>query len=220
MIALVIAPLHLTTVAFYPFRGSRKEHLFVSGCEPGLSLICPAWSHAQLNPLLWPGEYEGGVRLIYTSRTEYEQEGFTQRYWALCQGAPQTPHGIAIKAVEIWMRVRSQVYRHVSEVPCWPHTGSCVRVLANECIKKLCPVYAHSNGSVYVMALTTGKREGYVHFGTITGKGWGLWRPKGPVHTLASVRIPTSRAHPSPGAFRRGPRLEVVPVSGNGFMHL
>ncbi|XP_032468971.1 cation channel sperm-associated protein subunit gamma isoform X12 [Phocoena sinus] len=43
-----------------------------------------------------------------------------------------------------------------------------VRVLANECIKKLCPVHFHSNGSEYVMALTTGKHEGYVHFGTIT----------------------------------------------------
>ncbi|XP_039073664.1 cation channel sperm-associated protein subunit gamma isoform X1 [Hyaena hyaena] len=46
-------------------------------------------------------------------------------------------------------------------------SGRWVRVLANECIKKLCPVYSHSNGSEYVMALTTGKREGYVHFGTI-----------------------------------------------------
>ncbi|XP_059941504.1 cation channel sperm-associated auxiliary subunit gamma isoform X2 [Mesoplodon densirostris] len=43
-----------------------------------------------------------------------------------------------------------------------------IRVLANECIKKLCPVHFHSNGSEYVMALTTGKHEGYVHFGTIT----------------------------------------------------
>ncbi|XP_017917822.1 PREDICTED: cation channel sperm-associated protein subunit gamma isoform X4 [Capra hircus] len=43
-----------------------------------------------------------------------------------------------------------------------------VRVLANECIKRLCPVHFHSNGSEYVMALTTGKHEGYVHFGTIT----------------------------------------------------
>uniref|UniRef100_A0A8C8X4Q5 Cation channel sperm associated auxiliary subunit gamma n=1 Tax=Panthera leo TaxID=9689 RepID=A0A8C8X4Q5_PANLE len=47
-------------------------------------------------------------------------------------------------------------------------SGSWVRVLANECIKKLCPVHAHGNGSEYIMALTTGKREGYVHFGTIT----------------------------------------------------
>ncbi|XP_034528351.1 cation channel sperm-associated protein subunit gamma isoform X3 [Ailuropoda melanoleuca] len=47
-------------------------------------------------------------------------------------------------------------------------SGSWVRVLANECIKRLCPVHFHSNGSEYVMALTTGKREGYVHFGTIT----------------------------------------------------
>ncbi|KAF6076807.1 cation channel sperm associated auxiliary subunit gamma [Phyllostomus discolor] len=43
-----------------------------------------------------------------------------------------------------------------------------VRVLAHECIKKLCPVHFHSNGSEYIMALTIGKHEGYVHFGTIT----------------------------------------------------
>nr|XP_051702657.1 cation channel sperm-associated auxiliary subunit gamma isoform X2 [Oryctolagus cuniculus] len=47
-------------------------------------------------------------------------------------------------------------------------SGKWVRVLANECIKRLCPVYFHSNGSEYIMALTTGKHEGYVHFGTIT----------------------------------------------------
>ncbi|XP_060144879.1 cation channel sperm-associated auxiliary subunit gamma isoform X6 [Globicephala melas] len=50
-------------------------------------------------------------------------------------------------------------------------SGRWVRVLANECIKKLCPVHFHSNGSEYVMALTTGKHEGYVHFGTITARG-------------------------------------------------
>nr|XP_048295506.1 cation channel sperm-associated auxiliary subunit gamma isoform X2 [Myodes glareolus] len=47
-------------------------------------------------------------------------------------------------------------------------SSSWVRVLANECIKKLCPVYVSGNGSEYVLALTTGKHEGYVHFGTIT----------------------------------------------------
>ncbi|XP_076988092.1 cation channel sperm-associated auxiliary subunit gamma isoform X3 [Tamandua tetradactyla] len=47
-------------------------------------------------------------------------------------------------------------------------SGRWVRVLANECIKKLCPVEFHSNGSEYMMALSTGKHEGYVHFGTIT----------------------------------------------------
>ncbi|KAM6223695.1 cation channel sperm-associated auxiliary subunit gamma [Rhynchocyon petersi] len=45
---------------------------------------------------------------------------------------------------------------------------SWVRVLANECIKKLYPVEFHSNGSENVMALTGGQNEGYVHFGTIT----------------------------------------------------
>ncbi|XP_074170496.1 cation channel sperm-associated auxiliary subunit gamma [Rhinolophus sinicus] len=45
---------------------------------------------------------------------------------------------------------------------------SWVRVLANECIKKLCPVYFHGNGSEYIIALTAGKHEGYFHFGTIT----------------------------------------------------
>ncbi|XP_066100231.1 cation channel sperm-associated auxiliary subunit gamma, partial [Saccopteryx bilineata] len=45
---------------------------------------------------------------------------------------------------------------------------SWVRVLASECIKKLCPVYFPGNGSEYIMALTSGKHEGYIHFGTIT----------------------------------------------------
>uniref|UniRef100_A0A140LJ05 Cation channel sperm associated auxiliary subunit gamma 2 n=2 Tax=Mus musculus TaxID=10090 RepID=A0A140LJ05_MOUSE len=43
-----------------------------------------------------------------------------------------------------------------------------VRVLPSECIKRLCPVYASGNGSEYVLALTTGKNEGYIHIGTIT----------------------------------------------------
>nr|KAF6289840.1 cation channel sperm associated auxiliary subunit gamma [Pipistrellus kuhlii] len=47
-------------------------------------------------------------------------------------------------------------------------SGSWVRVLPNECIKKLCPVHFHGNGSEYIMALTIGKHEGYVHFGTIS----------------------------------------------------
>ncbi|VTJ56183.1 Hypothetical predicted protein [Marmota monax] len=56
-------------------------------------------------------------------------------------------------------------------------SGKWVRVLASECIKKLCPVYFSSNGSDHVIALTTGKHEGYLHFGTITGKAGGLWKP-------------------------------------------
>ncbi|XP_055992057.1 cation channel sperm-associated auxiliary subunit gamma [Sorex fumeus] len=42
-----------------------------------------------------------------------------------------------------------------------------VRVLRNECIKKLLPVLFPSNGSEYILALSSGKREGYVHLGTI-----------------------------------------------------
>lgn len=49
-----------------------------------------------------------------------------------------------------------------------------VRVLASECIKRLCPVYFHSKGMEYVIALTAGKNEGYFHFGTITGKERGV----------------------------------------------
>lgn len=49
-------------------------------------------------------------------------------------------------------------------------TGRWVRVLPSECIKKLCPVYVSGNGSEYIIALTTGKNEGYIHIGTITGK--------------------------------------------------
>lgn len=94
-------------------------------------------------------------------------------------------------------------------------TGRWVRVLANECIKKLCPVHFHSNGSEYVMALTTGKHEGYVHFGTITGKV-GTWY----LRTLSLLRILTPGPHPSPYSFRRGPRLEVLPVSRYGLTPL
>ncbi|XP_078215400.1 cation channel sperm-associated auxiliary subunit gamma isoform X2 [Callithrix jacchus] len=47
-------------------------------------------------------------------------------------------------------------------------SGSWVRVLASECIKKLCPVHFPANGSEYVMALTLGKNEGFLHLGTIT----------------------------------------------------
>ncbi|XP_052055764.1 cation channel sperm-associated auxiliary subunit gamma [Apodemus sylvaticus] len=43
-----------------------------------------------------------------------------------------------------------------------------VRVLPSECIKRLCPVYSSGNGSEYILALTTGKNEGYIHIGTIT----------------------------------------------------
>lgn len=62
-----------------------------------------------------------------------------------------------------------------------PHAGSTdnwVRVLPHECIKKLCPVHFHSNGSEYIMALTAGKHEGYIHFGTITGKGGASGSPR------------------------------------------
>lgn len=57
-------------------------------------------------------------------------------------------------------------------------TENWVRVLPNECIKKLCPVHFHGNGSEYIMALTIGKHEGYVYFGTITGKVEGLWQAR------------------------------------------
>ncbi|XP_007491836.1 cation channel sperm-associated auxiliary subunit gamma isoform X1 [Monodelphis domestica] len=43
-----------------------------------------------------------------------------------------------------------------------------VRVLHNRCIKKLCPVEIHSNGSEYLMALSGGNEEGFFYFGTIT----------------------------------------------------
>uniref|UniRef100_A0A2K6S779 Cation channel sperm associated auxiliary subunit gamma n=1 Tax=Saimiri boliviensis boliviensis TaxID=39432 RepID=A0A2K6S779_SAIBB len=47
-------------------------------------------------------------------------------------------------------------------------SGDWVRVLASECIMKLCPAHFPDNGSEYVMALTMGKNEGFIHFGTIT----------------------------------------------------
>ncbi|XP_074133514.1 cation channel sperm-associated auxiliary subunit gamma-like [Sminthopsis crassicaudata] len=49
-----------------------------------------------------------------------------------------------------------------------PSTSTWVRVLHSRCIKKLCPVELHSNGSEYVLALAGGNEEGFFHFGTIT----------------------------------------------------
>ncbi|XP_043849827.1 cation channel sperm-associated protein subunit gamma-like [Dromiciops gliroides] len=49
-----------------------------------------------------------------------------------------------------------------------PATSNWVRVLHSRCIKKLCPVELHSNGSEYVLALAGGNEEGFFHFGTIT----------------------------------------------------
>ncbi|KAM9034714.1 cation channel sperm-associated auxiliary subunit gamma-like [Sarcophilus harrisii] len=47
-------------------------------------------------------------------------------------------------------------------------TGNWVRVLHKRCIKKLCPVERHSNGSEYIVAVAGGNEEGFFHFGTIT----------------------------------------------------
>ncbi|XP_072464400.1 cation channel sperm-associated auxiliary subunit gamma-like isoform X3 [Notamacropus eugenii] len=47
-------------------------------------------------------------------------------------------------------------------------TSNWVRVLRSRCIKKLCPVELHSNGSEYILALAGGSEEGIFHFGTIT----------------------------------------------------
>ncbi|KAM4825247.1 cation channel sperm-associated auxiliary subunit gamma isoform 2-T3 [Thomomys bottae] len=44
---------------------------------------------------------------------------------------------------------------------------SWIRVLANECIRQLCPVHFDSNGTEYVIALSMGKHDGYLHLGTI-----------------------------------------------------
>ena len=89
----------------------------------------------------------------------------------------------------------SGVSRSQAQMSMLAPTERWVRVLANECIKRLCPVHFHSNGSEYVMALTAGKNEGYVHFGTITGKVWGLQQPKRPLWILSLLRVLTPGPH-------------------------
>ncbi|XP_027711281.1 cation channel sperm-associated protein subunit gamma-like [Vombatus ursinus] len=49
-----------------------------------------------------------------------------------------------------------------------PSTSNWVQVLHSHCIKKLCPVEFHSNGSEYILALAGGDQEGFFHFGIIT----------------------------------------------------
>uniref|UniRef100_A0A4X2M1G7 Cation channel sperm associated auxiliary subunit gamma n=1 Tax=Vombatus ursinus TaxID=29139 RepID=A0A4X2M1G7_VOMUR len=56
-----------------------------------------------------------------------------------------------------------------------------VQVLHSHCIKKLCPVEFHSNGSEYILALAGGDQEGFFHFGIITGSPLQLpFSEKGP----------------------------------------
>ncbi|XP_063108758.1 cation channel sperm-associated auxiliary subunit gamma isoform X14 [Cavia porcellus] len=69
-------------------------------------------------------------------------------------------------------------------------SGSWVRVLTTECIKRLCPVLFHSNGSEYIMALTTGKHEGYLHFGTITAQGMEFLMMVGTEKYTSSPMVP------------------------------
>lgn len=52
-------------------------------------------------------------------------------------------------------------------------------------------MYASGNGSEYVLALTTGKNEGYTHIGTITGNSLCLLNTQGTVFcTLTRAALP------------------------------
>lgn len=68
-----------------------------------------------------------------------------------------------------------------------------VRVLANECIKKLCPVLLPDNGSEYIIALSAGKNEGYIHLGTIKASDcfiiWAIYIPID-LYLILLVEIP------------------------------
>ncbi|XP_075392774.1 cation channel sperm-associated auxiliary subunit gamma [Tenrec ecaudatus] len=70
----------------------------------------------------------------------------------------------------LFIRQNQLVYYFTGNYPILrmePSKGTWVRILANECIKMLCPVEIQVNGSEHVIALTMGKHEGYIHFGTI-----------------------------------------------------
>uniref|UniRef100_A0A8C9P984 Cation channel sperm associated auxiliary subunit gamma n=1 Tax=Spermophilus dauricus TaxID=99837 RepID=A0A8C9P984_SPEDA len=92
------------------------------------------------------------------------------------------------------------------------HSSKWVRVLASECIKRLCPVYFSSNGSDHVIALTTGKHEGYLHFGTITGKAGAA--PVGPSPLLPVDRCSITWAIFIPG---QNTLMMLVEIQGPGY---
>jgi hypothetical protein len=79
-------------------------------------------------------------------------------------GAPTQVDGNRLRKSR-GVRVHPSVLKPLALSP-----GGWVRVLASECIKKLCPVYFNSNGSEYLIALTMNKHEGYLYLGTIRGK--------------------------------------------------
>lgn len=73
----------------------------------------------------------------------------------------------------------TQVQTAGHESLCWP-AERWIRVLPNECIRRLCPVFFPSNGSEYILALSSGKNKGFVHLGTIRGKAQGELNPRDP----------------------------------------
>uniref|UniRef100_H0WP32 Cation channel sperm associated auxiliary subunit gamma n=1 Tax=Otolemur garnettii TaxID=30611 RepID=H0WP32_OTOGA len=139
----------------------------------------PLWYTVDVSPVLILGGIPNEKRVLMTD-TSFKDFSVVELSIDSCWvGSFYCPHSgfsatiydaIATEAT-LFIRQNQLVYYFTGTYPILHESnrgsGSWVRVLASECIKKLCPVYFHSNGTEYVLALTTGKNEGYLHFGTI-----------------------------------------------------
>ncbi|XP_042638848.1 cation channel sperm-associated protein subunit gamma [Orycteropus afer afer] len=139
----------------------------------------PLWYTVDQAPVLILGGIPDAKSILMTD-TNFEDFSLIElsidSCWVASFYCPQTKFSATIYdtiATEstLFIRQNQLVYYFTGTYPILQevsNSGSWVRVLANECIQKLCPVEFHSNGSEYVMALPAGKNEGYVYFGTIT----------------------------------------------------
>uniref|UniRef100_A0A8D2DLK2 Cation channel sperm-associated protein subunit gamma n=1 Tax=Sciurus vulgaris TaxID=55149 RepID=A0A8D2DLK2_SCIVU len=138
----------------------------------------PLWYNVDQSPVLILGGIPNEKALIMTS-TNFKEFSLVElsidSCWVGSFYCPQaefsaTIHDAISTESTLFIRQNQLVYYFTGTYTTL-YEGShskWVRVLASECIKRLCPVYFSSNGSDHIIALTTGKHEGYVHFGTIT----------------------------------------------------
>ncbi|XP_047384046.1 cation channel sperm-associated auxiliary subunit gamma isoform X1 [Sciurus carolinensis] len=140
----------------------------------------PLWYNVDQSPVLILGGIPNEKTLIMTS-TNFKEFSLVElsidSCWVGSFYCPQaefsaTIHDAISTESTLFIRQNQLVYYFTgtySTLYEGSHSsGKWVRVLASECIKRLCPVYFSSNGSDHIIALTTGKHEGYIHFGTIT----------------------------------------------------
>ncbi|XP_038195240.1 cation channel sperm-associated protein subunit gamma isoform X3 [Arvicola amphibius] len=169
-------------------RDASGKTIFTMGYESSMvksalfsrSKSRPLWYTVNHSPVLILGGIEN-EKVILLSDTNFQDYSLIElsidscwvgSYYCPMLQFSATIHDAIATESTLFIRQNQLVYyftgRYTTLFDNSHSSSSWVRVLANECIKKLCPVFVSGNGSEYILALTTGKHEGYIHFGTIT----------------------------------------------------